>query len=443
MKKLLIPLGLLVVVVIALIGFKVLHATPKTYVVLYTDKGFSPASLNIPVGATVTFKNTTNNPMVVASDPYPTHVDYPEFVAPKPYGKNEVFVFTFTKGGTFGYDNDLQTTDRGFVQVTDPAHLPISVEEIPASQQPILDYLLTLFIPGDPNSIFTVFDAVQTNPTLAVNCHELGHALGHRAYEMYGFSNSLTFSNPNNVLHTPVSDVCSGGYIHGILEEVFDHQPELTKDPKSICANIPPGKLDFNLDNCYHGVGHALMFAYKRNITKSIDGCRTLGDANFQMRCFRGIYMELFFSDTEHSGPGTLNWDPADPLQVCKAAPSDARPACFMYVPFGYQKTHNDGVPGVITMCTTGGLVASDTAKCLLGTGFGTYPGKDFRILASYTAPLSYENAYNFYTGVTLAALESTVTVDELTKSCSALSNNKDACLAALAHEATFFTAKN
>lgn len=399
--------------------------------VLYTSTGFVPSLLQVPIGARVAFRNTTDTPLYTASDPYPSHADYAAFDAGKDYLPGETYIFQFEKGGTFGYDNDDKPLDHGFIQVTDPAHVSPAVDETPPNQDATRDKLLAMFVPGDPNSIFTVFDAVEANPTLSVSCHELGHALGHEAYELYGFSDAMTFTNPNSTNHIPVEDLCAGGYMHGILEEVFAHQPELADDPGAMCADVPSE----NRGTCFHGVGHALMFVNKRDVSASLAGCRSLGEAADTDRCFEGVWMELFWGDTEHSGPNTLNWDPAKPLASCVDTESDAKPACFLYSSFGYFQTNPQDYAGAVALCTESGLTESDAAYCLKGVGItmiSHFKGKNLEQSEPFVAGLDYTLKYAFYEGMMGYGNLSGISNDDLATACNNMQTDTDVCLAAL-----------
>ncbi len=86
-------------------------------VVTYTDNGFSPASVTIKDGDSVTFKNESNNDMWVASNPHPVHTELAGFDARKNMSKGESYTFTFTKSGTWGYHNHPNSSDAGTVVV--------------------------------------------------------------------------------------------------------------------------------------------------------------------------------------------------------------------------------------------------------------------------------------------------------------------------------------
>jgi plastocyanin len=98
--------------------------------VTYTSSGFSPASVTIKQGGTVTFVNQGGGSMDIASDPHPNHNGYdgtsrnthcaPSFSGAKPFDQCRAgasFSFTFTKVGSWGYHNHLNEADGGVVNV--------------------------------------------------------------------------------------------------------------------------------------------------------------------------------------------------------------------------------------------------------------------------------------------------------------------------------------
>ncbi|HSX48265.1 MAG TPA: cupredoxin domain-containing protein [Candidatus Nanoarchaeia archaeon] len=86
-------------------------------VVTYDGNSFSPTSLTIKVGDTVTFRNNSSAPMWVASNPHPSHTDYKGFDALRSFAKGEDYTFTFTKVGTWGFHNHLSPDATGTIVV--------------------------------------------------------------------------------------------------------------------------------------------------------------------------------------------------------------------------------------------------------------------------------------------------------------------------------------
>lgn len=85
--------------------------------VTYTDSGFSPSTLTVKKGDTVTFKNNASDDMWVASNPHPTHTDYPGFDVKRKMAPGEIYQFTFTKTGSWGYHNHTNPSERGTIVV--------------------------------------------------------------------------------------------------------------------------------------------------------------------------------------------------------------------------------------------------------------------------------------------------------------------------------------
>jgi len=84
------------------------EATGKpTATVRMTDAGYSPKVLKIKQGQTVEFVNDSKTDYWPASDPHPTHTDYPGFDAQKTILPGGSWDFTFNRTGTYGYHNHL------------------------------------------------------------------------------------------------------------------------------------------------------------------------------------------------------------------------------------------------------------------------------------------------------------------------------------------------
>lgn len=85
--------------------------------VMMTASGFTPASITVPVGATVVFRNADTTPHWVASEPHPIHTGLPGFDAGRDIPAGGTYSFTFTKIGTFTYHDHLKPNVKGTVVV--------------------------------------------------------------------------------------------------------------------------------------------------------------------------------------------------------------------------------------------------------------------------------------------------------------------------------------
>lgn len=138
MRNLLI--GIVVVVVVAVLGYFLLKGSYKNSsnntttnsssqqsnnsstvqsqgnTITYTSGSFSPATLTVKSGDTVTLINKSNDTIQFDSNPHPVHTDNTELNVGA-VGPGETKTFTLTKKGTWGYHNHLESSERGTIVV--------------------------------------------------------------------------------------------------------------------------------------------------------------------------------------------------------------------------------------------------------------------------------------------------------------------------------------
>ena len=123
------------------------------------------------------------------------------------------------------------------MRVYDPKNPLVSIDKTKKELRETRDRFLAMLDPRDDTTISHMISALEADTKLSRNCHDMAHDLGHRAYELYGFSRAMTFGT--GIENTSVDDICAGGYMHGILEELFLHHPELEKTPEKVCVSVP------------------------------------------------------------------------------------------------------------------------------------------------------------------------------------------------------------
>ncbi|MES2471074.1 MAG: hypothetical protein V4526_02480 [Patescibacteria group bacterium] len=306
-----------------------------------------------------------------------------------------------------------------------------NIDKTPVGLRPIRDKLIAMLDAKDPNTIFNVVDAIQADSALSVNCHDIAHDIGHKAYELYGFSEAMTFDNPNHVKHALVQYICAGGYMHGILEQLVFDKPEFLERPEIICDQVP----ESDRASCFHGVGHVFMMYYKRNVPASILGCRVIKEASDTYRCFEGVRMEQFWGNSDGMTTTELGWDLKRPLDSCVAAKEDEKPTCFLYATFGYLRTHVKDYFGAAHLCTNSELPPSDTQFCLKGLGMtmmSKFKGQNMEGSEIYVDGMSIDEKRAFYQGVTGYARLSGVSAEQLRNACLMLKSDVEVCLDAL-----------
>lgn len=90
-------------------------ATSET-VITYSNSGYSPATITVKNGTTVTIKNTSGHTMQFDSDPHPAHTTNEELNVEK-VGAGESQTFVVKRTGTFGYHNHLNPSETGTIIV--------------------------------------------------------------------------------------------------------------------------------------------------------------------------------------------------------------------------------------------------------------------------------------------------------------------------------------
>lgn len=100
--------------------------------IVYSDAGFSPQTLTIKKGTTVTFVNQSTHEMWIGSDEHPSHTGYdgtsrethcaPGYTGAAPLdqcGPGSSFSFTFNEVGSWGYHNHREDDDHGTIVVVE------------------------------------------------------------------------------------------------------------------------------------------------------------------------------------------------------------------------------------------------------------------------------------------------------------------------------------
>lgn len=82
-----------------------------------TDEGFSPQTINVAVGTTVTWTNKSTDLRTVSTDPHPAHTQLKDFGG-KELLQNETYSYVFKKAGTFTYHDETNPLEiKGTINV--------------------------------------------------------------------------------------------------------------------------------------------------------------------------------------------------------------------------------------------------------------------------------------------------------------------------------------
>ena len=112
------------------------------------------------------------------------------------------------------------------------------------------------------------------------------HDIGHAAYEKYGdFGEAMKYQD----------EVCNSGYLHGIIESRFSESDDVFADMKTMCDQYRSGS--YMSWQCYHGIGHGLMFYTANDLPRSLKMCEGFDTDFGRSNCANGVFMENFNAD--------------------------------------------------------------------------------------------------------------------------------------------------
>lgn len=85
--------------------------------VRYTDTGFEPKNLEVPVGTMVEFINESSEGMWVASNVHPAHDLLPTFDQFETNNTGETYTYVFDKAGIWPFHDHINAAREGVIQV--------------------------------------------------------------------------------------------------------------------------------------------------------------------------------------------------------------------------------------------------------------------------------------------------------------------------------------
>ena len=191
------------------------------------------------------------------------------------------------------------------------------------------------------------------NPSISRSCHEMLHDLGRAAYKKYqDFGKAISY----------MDDYCISGYIHGVIETYFYQKQDLVKSIKTICTAYPE---DTHTSwECYHGIGHGLMYFTENNLTASLTYCDVAPNKSARSACANGVYMENFNADTKLHPSTFLKAD--DNFYPCNGS-FNYKPDCYMNAPIHYLKINEYNYKSAIDWCS--GAESDFQNDCYYGVG--------------------------------------------------------------------------
>lgn len=179
---------------------------------------------------------------------------------------------------------------------------------------------------------------INSNSALMRSCHALVHEIGRESYEKYNdFAEAIKYSD----------EICNSGYLHGVIEAHFLKSSDVFSEMMTLCNSYPPGK--YLSWECYHGIGHGVMYYTSNNLPKSLELCDKYANSFSRVTCANGVFMENFNTDQKLHPSEFLKKD--DPFYPCKEQSTRHRGDCYLYAPTYYLSLHKNDYVGALKWC--------------------------------------------------------------------------------------------
>jgi plastocyanin len=335
-----------------------------TLVVLGKD-GFTPASVRVPVGATVTFQTDRGRYFWPASDTHPSHAIYPAFDPGRPINPNDTWSFTFDAAGRWTFHDHISPYFAGVIEVVGES----SQESPKTSIRSYLDQgisFLRNFIAqntamlnlstcrkpeldrshriecwervvvslvqrrGVKAALAFVSREKDRNTAFAADCHIYVHRVGEEYYWKYIGDKRIEVSD--------AFDICEYGFFHGFMQEFTSHGQQIV-EAKLYCDRLlehvrKKDTVSTLSLQCYHGIGHGLAYLYapemwgdnEEIMRRGVADCRELFiEPRF---CISGVYGGMAAMHWGMHG-FTLVMDKNDPFALCKNQKKPERLDCY------------------------------------------------------------------------------------------------------------------
>lgn len=203
----------------------------------------------------------------------------------------------------------------------------------------IRDKFINIVMNQDPQvALEALREEIKTNHALLRSCHALVHEIGQKSFEKYGdFAESLMYQD----------EICNSGYLHGVTEGYFSKSEDIFVAMETVCNQYKHGS--FLSWECFHGIGHGLMYFTLNDLPNSLKMCDSYQDNFASSNCVNGVFMENFNTDKKLHPSKFLRED--DLFYPCNGQEEKYKADCYLYAPTHYLSLNKNDYAGGLVWC--------------------------------------------------------------------------------------------
>lgn len=192
--------------------------------------------------------------------------------------------------------------------------------------------------------------------------HFILHRVGEDAiYQLQDVSKALLLIKPYQSEKNLSMDGFDG-YLHGVFRGYFKMKSTtpVTDLMKHVCSEyyneIQP-EMDHSMmnmakaDECFHGVGHALMYLNGNNIPKSISDCKLSKFQWMYKACIRGVFMEEMYHFSPAFSKGVEYNTSQSMLYICENYTGEELNTCATFIGESYLHKKPTDIEGAFEEC--------------------------------------------------------------------------------------------
>lgn len=372
-KKYFFPLLISLLLITLLNGAFLIYAfntnTSKQTITLTKD-GFSPSEVSVSQYTPITFINKDNTDRWPASNPHPTHTDYPELDPQQPLPPGTSWTFTPDKVGSWKFHDHFFPHQGGKIIVKGQSLLNKLIAAVfkgQISPTPTLtpnNVALNKQNSREYNAIKEVADnegleaawryvirTYSTNNEGQLTAHDYAHFVGQLIFAKRGLEG----------LSTCTPEFAFGCY-HGVLDAAFKTDLSQLPAAEKACSRI--GKVNSGpYASCVHGIGHGVASYYnEKDLPQMLRTCETLPPSG-RTFCFDGVFMEL----SRNAVDSFYRKD--DPLFPCTSLEAKYQYTCGRNQPSVLAERFQKSYQEIATICESAKKGDLRTA-CFVSLGF-------------------------------------------------------------------------
>ncbi len=190
---------------------------------------------------------------------------------------------------------------------------------------------------------------LQKTDNQARGCHFISHAIAYAETlkDVSRWKELLAQQNPG---------MCSGGFLHGIIEIYTGAHPNITVDApfiSEVCSVVKQRGGEFD---CSHIMGHLLLVENDVDIAKSVTTCSQISKDFSQFECYSGVFMEYLTRENlvAHRVASYVPWNEnfiAEMEQICSIYSGVASQGCWREISHVYAFVYKNDPDQVLTAC--------------------------------------------------------------------------------------------